>query len=383
MRTIFRQQLWIAALVAAVGLASWRLTLTAGQPAQKSAGVRVVPAGQPIGGDPGRKGATYYSLEGQTARLITAFEDGTKAVAQRGVDGDVTTTLEDAHGNEVNRLRVGHDVVQYTPFAGTPLMAQTDPLVHPTLDWSNQQSHRLHRDGATSGTRLEWRAGMMRKTAARPASDDGDTDHDVRAIETHWANSLTARTVRLRFKPGFATYNDKPVKGDILFTTLRRDGVEVGHADYLTVERIFAWSMPGISDGAITTENLKPKYGGWLFTPDMVWMNLQTIGTFHWRTLMKEKGTVARRQAAPRNPILEFFVPTVAANDEGCDYLHWIDGTVYRPCCDMHDQCYENNGCAYKTWWQWGNWKCDICNGFVIGCFVGSAGGHILHPWYW
>jgi hypothetical protein len=380
MRTTLRQRLWIGGLVAVTCLASWRLTLVAGQPSQKTAAVQMVPAGQPIRGNPGRKGATYYALEGQTARLVTAFEDGTKAVAERGVDGDLVTKLEDAHGNEINRIRIGHDVLQYMPFAGTPVMAQTDPSVHPTLDWSNQQSHRLHRDGVASGMRLEWKGGLMRKANA-PANDNGGTDHEVRAIETHWTNGLIARTVRTKFSPGFAGYNGKPVKGDILSTTLRRDGVEVGHADYLTVERIFAWTMPGVSEGSITAENLKPKYGGWPFTPDMVWMNLQTIGTFHWRTLMKEKGTVARRQS-PRNPILQFFAPTLAANDEGCDYLHWIDGTVYRPCCDIHDQCYENNGCTYKTWWQWGSWSCNICNGWVIGCFIGTTGGgHIRYPY--
>jgi hypothetical protein len=147
----------------------------------------------------------------------------------------------------------------------------------------------------------------------------------------------------------------------------------------LTYERIFTWVMPGVSEGAIAAEDLKQKYGGWLFTPDMVWMNLQTIGTFHWRTLMKERGSVARRQA-PRNPILQFFAPTVAANDEGCDYLHWVDGTIFRPCCDVHDQCYDSNGCTYKTWWQWGSWRCDICNGFVIGCFAGRTVGHVFHP---
>jgi len=389
MRGSFRRRLWLAALIASVCLVSWRLTLVAGQPtsqpSQTATAVRILPAGQPLGGNPGTKGSTYYSLEGQTTRLVTAFEDGTKATADRGFDGHLLTRLEDAHGNEINRFRVNrvdgvNDFLQYMPFAGTPLLARPDPTVHPTLDWSNRQSHRLHRDGAGQGTRLEWKGGLMRK--AGPASaDDGDTDHDVRAIETHWADGLSARTVRIRFTPNFAGYNGKAVLGDILSTTLVRGGVEVGTASYLTVERIFTWSMPGVSEGAITTENLKQKYGGWLFTPDMVWMNLQTIGTFHWRALMKEKGTVARRQT-PANPILQFFVPTLAANDEGCDYLHWIDGTVFRPCCDVHDQCYSNNGCSYKTWWQWGSWSCNICNAAVIGCFFGTVSGRIRYPNY-
>ena len=378
MRTTLRQRLWIAALIAVAGIASWRLTLVAGQPSQKSAAVRIVPAGQPIGGNPGKKGATYYGLEGQATRLVTSFVDGTKAVAERGVDGSLDTRLEDIHGNEINRFKVDrmdgvNDVLQYSPFGGTPVLAQLEPTVRQTLDWSNQQSHRLYQDRVLSGTRLEWKDGMMRKAGAPPANDD----RDVRAIETHWGNGLTARTVRLAATPG-TTYDGKQVRGDILSTRLTRDGVEVGNANYLTYERIFMWVMPGVGEGAIASENLKQKYGGWLFTPDMVWMNLQTIGTFHWRTLMKERGTVARRQA-PRNPILQFFVPTVAADDEGCDYLHWIDSTIFRPCCDRHDQCYENNGCTAKTWWQWGSWRCDICNTYVIACFIGRSPGHLFY----
>jgi hypothetical protein len=219
----------------------------------------------------------------------------------------------------------------------------------------------------------------MRKTGA-PATTEGDDDRDVRAIEAQWANGLTARTVRINAGPG-VTYNDTPVKGDMFATTVRRDGVEVGHAYYLTVERVYSWIMPGISEGAITTENLKPKYGGWLFTPDMIWMNLQTLGTFEWRSQIKAKGTVAR-QRAPRNPILEFLMPTLAANDEGCDVLHYLDGTNYRACCDVHDNCYSNNGCGWTTWWRWGSWSCNVCNIWVVGCFVGMpTPGHIRTPY--
>src|SRR4029077_17288258 len=90
MRTTLRQRLWIAALVA-VACVALRLTLLAGQPSQKSAAVRIVPAGQRAGGNPGQKGATYYALEGQTKRLTTSFADGTKAVAERAVDGNLGT----------------------------------------------------------------------------------------------------------------------------------------------------------------------------------------------------------------------------------------------------------------------------------------------------
>src|ERR1700704_2086920 len=199
MRTTLRQRLWMAALVAVAGVA-WRLTLVAGQPSPKSASVRIVQAGQPSGGSPGKKGATYYALEGQTTRLTTSFVDGTKAVAERSVDGNLGTRLEDTHGNEINRFKVDrmdgvNNVLQYSPFGGVPVLAQLEPTVRQTLDWSNQQSHRLYQDRVLSGTRLEWKDGMMRRAGAPPANDARDDDRDVRAIETQWANGLIARTV--------------------------------------------------------------------------------------------------------------------------------------------------------------------------------------------
>jgi hypothetical protein len=382
MRTTLRQRLWMAALVAVAGVAL-RLTLVAGQPSPKSAAVRIVPAGQPIGGSPGKKGATYYALEGQTTRLTTSFVDGTKAVAERGVDGNLGTRLEDIHGNEINRFKVDRmdgvsDVLQYSPFGGAPVLAQLEPTVRQTLDWSNQQSHRLYQERVVSGTSLEWRNGLMRKAGAPPANDDRDIDRDVRAIETQWANGLTARTVRIAATPG-TMYDGKQVRGDILSTRLMRDGVEVGQASYLTYERIFTWVMPGVSEGVIATEHLKARYGGWPFTPDLIWMNLQTLGTFHWRTLLKAKGTVARVPSTRgTNPLLQFFLPSLTANEPGCDGMHRLDGSVFRPCCDIHDACYyaATPQCTQNSWWYWGSWSCDRCNIMAFACFIGGG----IHP---
>ena len=57
------------------------------------------------------------------------------------------------------------------------------------------------------------------------------------------------------------------MQGDILVTKLMRDGVEVGLANYLTYERIFAWTIPGMTEGLINNDHLKTRYAGWPFTP--------------------------------------------------------------------------------------------------------------------
>ena len=110
----------------------------------------------------------------------------------------------------------------------------------------------------------------------------------------------------------------------------------------------------------------------------MVWMNLQTIALYHWKTAIKEKGFVARCDQSKPNPLVQFFMPTLSANDPGCDDpFHWLDGTMLRFCCDVHDYCYEKNGCNYRSWWMiWTSWRCDYCNMVAVHCFeVGAVPG--------
>ena len=66
--------------------------------------------------------------------------------------------------------------------------------------------------------------------------------------------------------------------------------------------------------------------------------------------------------------LADAIVPTVHANEPGCDGFHWLDYTIFRPCCDLHDRCYAKYGCTWHTWWEvWSSWRCDACNiGFAF-----------------
>jgi len=348
------------------------------QPPQRNDEVRIVPNGQRAGATPGQKGATYYALEGQATRVTTSFADGTSATAERSFDGDIVASLKDVVGNDINRVRVDrkdgtNDVVQYLRPSEEPVQALIDPSVRPTLDWSNRQSHLLHRDKVGSGAGLRWKGGVMRPDRAAPEEDELAT---VRSMETVWPNGLSARTRRVPSKMG-DMFDGKPVRGDVLVTTLFRDGVSIGTANYFTFERIFAWKIPGLSEGMIANEHLKARYGGWLFRPDMAWMNLQTLGTYQWKTAINEKrfvGAPARPTLVAR--VVGFFAPTVHANEDGCDDLHWLDGTNFRFCCDIHDYCFEKYGCNSSSWWKvWSSWQCDRCNMDVVWCFAGGGTG--------
>jgi hypothetical protein len=311
--------------------------------------------------------------------VTTTFADGTSAVAERSVDGDIVATLHDRFGGDVHRVRVDHkdgpnDLVQFLRPTEPTVQALVDPSVRPTLDWSNRQSHLLHRDKVKSGAGLHWKNGVMRPDRAEPEEDELAS---TTSIETVWPNGLSARTRRVPSKQG-DTFEGKPVRGDVLVTTLMRDGVAIGTANYFTYERIFAWKINGLSEGIIANDHMKPRYGGWLFRPDMTWMNLQTLGMYQWKTAINTKRFVDV-PAAPQSlvsRVVTFFAPVVKADEPGCDNLHWLDGTSLRFCCDTHDYCFAKNGCTASSWWKvWDSWSCDQCNMAVVWCFAGGGTG--------
>src|SRR3954451_24870829 len=178
-------------VILVLGAVAWPKpgSASAAAQAQGTGAVQIVPAGQKQVGNPGEKGATYYALEAQTTRLTTRFRDGHETVSERGLVGDVRTTLRDRAGNERAKLRLsridgGHDMLHYEPSAGAPFQALSDPnLVKPTLDWATRQAYSLDKDGADH---LVWEAGSMR----RKGSATRNVEDDVEGVETVWANGL-------------------------------------------------------------------------------------------------------------------------------------------------------------------------------------------------
>ncbi len=343
--------------------------------ANANASVQIIPGGQKHAGNPGEKGATYYALESQTVRLTTKFRDGHSAVAERGLIGDVRTTLKDQAGNERSRLRLNridgaHDTLSYEPSGGTPVQALSDPaLVKPTLDWATRQAYGFDKDGTTN---LVWDRGTMRpRSGARR-----DVESEVNELETVWANGLVAKLTRQTYSRREIS-KGRFVQGPVLVSTLTQHGVSVGTAVWFEKDRVFAYTLPGLMPNSVIigAEELKANYGGWPFTPDSTWLNLQLIAAHHFRTLMAKDGTVARNCGpAKPNRLAQFFMPTVLANEPGCDDFHWLDGSLVRPCCDNHDLCYSKNGCSSSSWWQvWTSWSCNVCNLTVVGCFFASG----------
>jgi hypothetical protein len=138
------------------------------------------------------------------------------------------------------------------------------------------------------------------------------------------------------------TWGNRALNGDVLASRLMRDGVQIGAANWFAKDQVLLWDIPGVTSGSLTAAELT-SFGGWPFAPDAEWLNLQTIAFYHFKTAIDKQGSVARRQPGPSAPnrVLDFFVAPVLA-DAGCDGLHWLDGTVLRFCCDVHDLATKN-----------------------------------------
>jgi hypothetical protein len=363
-----------AATIALVfGAAAWRAAAQrqvrpAADPVQLIAPTASLPAA-----DPADRGATFYWLESQATRVTTTFADAV-AVAERDGSGDLKTRLTDLAGNEVATLQIDRlggdsDVLDFRRPGEGSIRAAGRRGLRPTLEWGNRQAYSLWKElPVASSPRLEWRERLMRPAGAAVRSPD----REAKEVRTEWPNDVAAISVReARVRP-------HPITGvrthATFFTTrLRKGGQQIGSLRWEEEEQLLTWSFPAMTEGYVNAERLAP-VGGWTFTPDVEWGNVQGFAFYHFAALIASKGFVARKGAGWGTTMIAFFAPTVSANEPGCDGMHWLDRTILRYCCDVHDYCYSRNGCTWRSWWTiWTSWRCDACNLWAVYCF--STGG--------
>lgn len=348
------------------GGAVWRATPGASQvvvtpPVQEDSAVRTLPVDALA--NAGRRGSTYYWLESQSSRVTSRYDDGTVVVGERGADGALHAKITDGSGNELGWLDVA-DTLRYTAAAGESLQAIVRADIRPTLEWTNRQAYSLLKDGIEN---LSWKDGLIRS---------GNRDPRPRVLETEWIGGLTVRTER-RANARDAGPAGRVFTGEALSAHLTRDGAELGASDWYAQSGVFRWSIPSLRlFGSVEPKHLE-RYGGWPFAPDAEWLNLQVLAFYRFKSLIDAKGFVASnvkgcgQQPSMAARLANALVPRLQANEEGCDNLHWLDGSIYRFCCDIHDRCYEKSGCTSSSWWQfWSSWRCTTCNTWAIWCFA-------------
>lgn len=309
-------------------------------------------------------GPTFHVFESRATNVTTRFGNVT-AVAERGIDGIMRTSLKDNIGNELAKLRTQRHDAQRTALefstAGTTIGLGAPLDTVPTLNWANLQAYALWNDKVQDGGDVHWRNRLARTMTGNEVASE------VREVRTEFQGEIIATTSSaFKLSPGYR--GPRPT----FVTTVTVHGVEVGKTAWYAREQVFSWHFPGLTNGAVDPERLKP-IGGWNFRPTMGWANVQGLAFYDLHTRMKLQGKVARENGWLQR-LAARLVPTLHAQD-GCTGFHWLDNTVYRPCCDVHDQCYYKYGCdRHSWWWPFGYaWQCTGCNGWAAWCF--ASGG--------
>jgi hypothetical protein len=327
-------------------------------------------------------GATYHALETNVRRVRTKFQNA-EAIAERDLDGVIRTVLTtsgnesikiSAHGKELRVTRQGSIVV-------TPAR---DGVV-PTLDWLNTQAYAIVQDNPDQGQGLEWQQKYLRARGKQ----GGDLEDSPLEIAHEYNDGVVAMTKHNTPPKG----STAPHLSRNFATEILKDGVRVGQMRYYVDAQAFYWDLPGLTKGKINrdTEQLGRGKKGWPFRPTQAWANVQAYAFYTMHSKLKAEGRVASSAAgkggvpkgtggcaAPTSlvsKVLDAFAPTLYAQD-GCTGLHYLDNSVYRPCCDRHDACYNKNGCGWYSWFYWPmspNWLCNTCNMTAFTCFVSGS----------
>jgi hypothetical protein len=319
------------------------------------------------------RGATFRWLEERAIRVTTTFTDAI-ATTERIAGGDLRTRLTDAAGRElgefdVDRVAVGSDVLTFKKNGQQVLRAGGRAGAPPSLDWSNRQAYAMWKDKADDPSKpLEWQADLIRARGSAAL----DFHRDTLSMKTDWGEGFAAVASRSAGqRPHPAT--GAPSRGTAFESRLLRDNIEVGRSRWYPEEQVYVWSVPGLTKGYLDAERVKD-LGGWTFTPDLAWTNVQTYAFHYFHTLIATQGFVSEAKPAARPwiaRIADALAPTVYANEVGCDGFHWLDYTIFRPCCDAHDRCYEKYGCSWRSWWEpWSSWRCTGCNIGVTICIA-------------
>ncbi|WP_291982993.1 hypothetical protein [Luteitalea sp.] len=371
-------------------------------------------------------GSTFHALEGRARRVTTTFPDAVVEV-RRNTDHVVEAVLRSRAGVERSRLRIAGDA-RRAQWQGARAAGRLSEFSLPeqstvSLDWAAYQLYALHVDEAASTTPVD--------VAGEEGAWDGHVRRSRRALgRGASAGQLSARVERVEtefdeviVRTRIDTHPRAPRKGPKVdrsrFTAVivdRTTGAQRGFVRWFDTAQVLTWKIEGGSQGVILPDRMP---GGWTFTPTMAWANVQAyqfatqiaasidpVEPVAAARLFGQPGVMGPLAQVARlaTPLPSFALAVSGAaatpavsdtaglsglwargwafgragtlvNEPGCDNLHWLDGTIFRACCDQHDKCYETNGCTAGSWW-WpfsGSWSCQKCNAQVVYCFCTFA----------
>lgn len=387
-------------------------------------------------------GETFHALEARASRVTATFPDVVVDV-RRGQGRQLEAVLRGRRGEVRSRLQVTPET-RRARWQGARANAAAVDFTLPdqakvSLDWAAHQLYALHDDEATGttsgfdvpGDEGAWDGHVRRsRRALRRGVSAGQLAARVTRVETEFGDIVVRSELDTHARPR----KPGPRTDYSTFTATildARTGARRGFVRWFDTAKVLTWKIEGGSQGAILPNKLP---GGWTFTPTMAWANVQAyqFATQAARTLEEPDPLAAHFRGifgppAAATPLAQVALavaplPAMALasvgsfgrslpdmpafqgiwqrpwqfggagatmNEPGCDNLHWLDGSIFRACCDQHDRCYETNGCNAGSWW-WpfsGTWSCQRCNTAAVYCFctlsnpaycgglVGSSGG--------
>lgn len=385
-------------------------------------------------------GNTFHALEARATRVTATFPDMT-VEARRGEGQRVEAVLRTRAGQVRGRLQVTPETRRVRWHGARANGAVADFALPDqstvSLDWAALQLYALQDDEADGAAGVQevsaedgaWDGHVRRgRRALRRGVSAGQLASRASRIETEFGNIVVRAELDTHVRPkrpGRRTDYSK-------FTATIVDaktGARKGFVRWFDTAQVLTWKIEGGSQGVIMPDRLP---GGWTFTPTMAWANVQAFqfatqtthaidaadplanvfqGMFQRPTTAAPLAMLAKaltplpslavagaaQTSLADVPALQGLLQRswqfgggAALNEPGCDNLHWLDGSIFRACCDRHDQCYETNGCNASSWW-WpfaGSWSCQRCNAAAVYCFctlsnpaycggnVGSSGGN-------
>jgi hypothetical protein len=302
----------------------------------------------------------YTYLEGQALRVVTEFANGAVVTAVRAADGSVTATCAE-HGNDTAKLTIdgqGDVVVYLQGPRGDSIPRRGSLETLPTLDWVNVHLYRSqnglrkgnvqHADGGTSLPK------ELTGVATTPDIAMAEEIDVVQSVTTYFEDYVAHSKVVSVDDPRRATFTT--------VLTSSADGRQEASLRWSAHHRMLQWKVRESEMATVTAKDL-PNIPGW--EPSLAWANVQAYAL--------AQAAVSSRASAQALDVRGDGVTVL--DTAGCDGLHWLDGTIYRPCCDQHDACYAKNGCTWESWWFNGSWSCIKCNIAVIKCFLTAGGG--------
>jgi len=295
-----------------------------------------------------RMGTRYQLIDKEVDSVTTHFRDAEVTTA-RMVDGKLETSIRLRDGREASRTLSQPQELRLVK--GHPIATAAQESVYvdlQPLDAVNADRYLAWKDGNVSARKpfAKIPSALMASAGPVEMSEAGDV---------LWIKSRSRGLEAFSRIGGSGYLNGRELPA---FTSVLREGDAIRGimAWYPKAEKLVFQNESHHEPVQVSAKDL-PK--GWSFNPNMAWANIQLL-------------SFAKSADSHRKVTTGSGLHIIALNDPGCDGLHWLDDTIFRDCCDMHDACYykEDPNCTVYSWWFQGSWSCVQCNINAILCFA-------------